>query len=154
MKGVGLTKLTAAWAPGQNVIGHIRSTSGRGSPLHSLGTMITPRNALAGATAAVGLSALVLPAVHIYPTVLSLVVALCAWGVVAFIKSSQFADGHFPVVWTAAVVLHMISFFIPAIAIWLGLRNRRPRLCSALVCVWCLCYLVLLYVLFPAPMGP
>ncbi len=116
--------------------------------------MITPRNALAGATAVVGLSALVSPAAHIYPTVLSLVVALCAWGVVAFIKSSQFADGHFRVVWTVAVVLHMISFFIPGIAIWLSLRNRRPDLYSALVCAWCLCYLVLLYVLFPAPMSP
>jgi hypothetical protein len=115
--------------------------------------MITPRNAMAGATAAVAFSALVLPAVHSYPTVLSLVVALCAWGVVAFIKTSQFANAHFPVVWTAAIVLHMISFFIPAIAIWLGLRNRRPHLCSALVCAWCLSYLALLYILFPAQTG-
>ena len=119
----------------------------------SLGAMITPRRALIGATAAVGLSALVLPAVHSYPTVLSLLIALCAWGVVAFMKSSQFADGHFPVIWTA-VMLHMIVFFIPGIAVWFGLRNRKPGLCSALVCAWCLCYLVLLYVLFPAPMGP
>jgi hypothetical protein len=116
--------------------------------------MVTPRNALIGATAAVGSSALVLPAAHTYPTVLSLVVALCAWGVVAFIKSSQFADGHFPAIWTAAVLLHMISFLIPGIAIWLGLRNRKPRLCSAFVGIWCLCYLLLLYFLFPAPMGP
>ena len=116
--------------------------------------MITPRRALIGATAAVGLSALVLPAVHSYPTVLSLLVALCAWGLVAFIKSSQFADAHFQVIWTAAVVLHMIGFFIPGAAIRFGLRNRKPGLSSALVCTWCLCYLVLLYVLFPAPMGP
>src|SRR5580658_644373 len=107
--------------------------------------MITPRRALIGATAAVGFSALVLPAVHSYPTMLSLLIALCAWGVVAFMKSSQFADGHFPVIWTAAVMLHMIVFFIPGIAVWFGLRNRKPGLCSALVCAWCLCYLVLLY---------
>lgn len=115
--------------------------------------MISPRNALTVATATVGVSALVLPAVHSYPTVLSLVVAFCAWGVVAFIKSSQFADQHFRVVWTAAVMLHLIGFFIPGIAIWLGLRNRKPVLCSVLVCIWCLCYLVLLYIVFPAPMG-
>jgi hypothetical protein len=116
--------------------------------------MITPRSTLIGATAAVGFSALVNPAAHIYPTALSLVVALCAWGVVAFLKSSQFADAHFPAVWTAAVVLHMICFSIPGIAIWLGLRNRQPRLCSALVGIWCLCYLLSLYFLFPAPVGP
>jgi ABC-type uncharacterized transport system permease subunit len=116
--------------------------------------MIGPRNALTVATAAVGVSALVLPAVHSYPTVLSLVVALCAWGVVAFMTSSQFASEHFRLVWTTAVVLHLISFFIPGIAIWLGLRNRKPVLCSALVCIWCLCYLVLLYIFFLTPMGP
>ena len=115
--------------------------------------MVSPRNTLTVATATVGVSALILPAIHSYPTVLSLVVALCAWGVVAFIKSSQFADEHFRVVWTAAVMLHLISFFIPAIAIWLGFRNRKPVLCSILVCIWCLCYLVLLYIVFPAPMG-
>ena len=115
--------------------------------------MITPRSTLIGATAAVGFSALVLPAAHIYPTALSLVGALCAWGVVAFIRSPQFADGHFSAVWAAAVVLHMISFLIPGIAIWLGLRNRKPLLCSALVGIWCLCYLLLLYFLFAAPMG-
>jgi hypothetical protein len=115
--------------------------------------MISPRNALAATTAAVGVGALVLPAVHSYPTVLSLVVALCAWGVLAFMASSQFANEHFRVVWTIAVMLHLLSFFIPGITIWLGFRNRKPILCSALVYVWGLCYLVLLYIVFPAPMG-
>jgi hypothetical protein len=102
----------------------------------------------------VGFSALVMPAVHSDPTVLSMLIALCAWGVVAFIKSSRFADGHFPVIWMTAVVLHMIGFFTPGVAIWFGLWNRKPDLCSALVCTWCLCYLMLLYILFPASMGP
>jgi ABC-type uncharacterized transport system permease subunit len=116
--------------------------------------MSFPGRALIGATAAVGFSALVLPSVHSYPTVLSLLIALCAWGVVASIKSTQFADGHFRVIWTVAIMLHMIVFLIPGLAAWFGLRNRKPGLCSALVCAWCLGYLVLLYVLFPAPMGP
>jgi hypothetical protein len=124
------------------------------SPISWSNVMISPRNALTAATTAVGVSALVLPAVHSYPTVLSLLVALCAWSVVAFLKSSQFANEHFRVVWTAAVMLHLIGFFIPGIAMWLGFRNRKPVLCSALVCIWCLCYLVLLYICFPAPMGP
>jgi hypothetical protein len=111
---------------------------------------LTPRRVLAGGAAIVGLGALVLPALHTYPTVLSLVIALCAWGVVASLKSGPFADGHFSLVWTAAVLLHMISFSIPAVAIWLGLRNRKPDLCSLLVGTWCGGYLILLFVLFPA----
>src|SRR5271154_6420965 len=99
---------------------------------------ISPRNALMGAAATIGFSAAVLPMTHIYPTVLSLVVGLCAWGVVAFVRSSQFADGHLPVVWTSSVLLHIVSFSIPAMLIWLGFRNRKPRLCSVLVGTWCL----------------
>jgi hypothetical protein len=116
--------------------------------------VINSRSALAGAAAAVGISAALLPAIHSYPTVLSLAIALCAWAIIAFAKSSQFADGHFAWVWATAVLLHIISFSIPATAIWLGLRNRRPRTCSLMVGVWCLCYLAFLFVLFPASAGP
>jgi hypothetical protein len=116
--------------------------------------VINSRSALAGTAAAVGISAALLPAIHVYPTVLSLVIGLCAWGVIAFVKSSQFADGHFAWVWATAVLLHIISFSIPAAAIWLGLRNRRPRTCSVMVGAWCLCYLAFLFVLFPALAGP
>jgi hypothetical protein len=119
-----------------------------------IAVVITQRTALSGAAAAVGLSAAVLPAIHSHPTVLSLFIALCGWGVIAFIKSGQFADGHFALVWAAAVVLHTISFSIAAVAIWAGLRNRRPRACSLWVGVWCLCYLGFLFVLFPASAGP
>ena len=115
---------------------------------------ITPRIAFAGAATAIGLSAGAFPFVHIHPTVLALFVALCGWGVVAFLKSSQFADAHFSIVWTVAVVLHVIAFSIPAAAIWLGLRNRNSRWCSALIGIWCLCYVVLLLVLFPAGISP
>ena len=116
--------------------------------------MVNSRSTLAGAAAAVGISAAVLPAIHSYPTVLTLVVGLCAWAVIAFIKSGQFADAHFALVWAAAVGLHVLSFSIPATAIWLGLRSRRPRLCYMLVGIWCLCYLGFLFVLFPTSAGP
>jgi hypothetical protein len=116
--------------------------------------LITSRSALAGSAAAVGISAALLPAIHSYPTVLSLVIGLCAWAVIAFVKSGQFADGHFAWVWVAAVLLHIISFSIPATLIWLGLRNRAPRRCSLLVGVWCLCYLGFLFIFFPASAGP
>jgi hypothetical protein len=92
--------------------------------------------------------------IHSYPTVLSLVIGLCAWAVIAFTKSGQFADGHFALVWIAAVLLHLISFSIPATMIWLGLRNRAPRTCSVLVGVWCLCYLGFLFIFLPASAGP
>jgi hypothetical protein len=115
---------------------------------------ITPRIAFAGTATAVALSAASLPFAHIHPTVLDLIVALCGWGVVAFLKSPQFADAHFSVVWAVAVVLHIIGFSIPAAAVWLGLRNRNARLCSALIGLWCLCYLVAVLVLLPAGMSP
>jgi hypothetical protein len=116
--------------------------------------LITSRSALAGSAAAVGISAALLPVIHSYPTLLSLVIGLCAWAVIAFIKSGQFADGHFALVWVAAVLLHLISFSIPATMIWLGLRNRAPRTCSVLVGVWCLCYLGFLFIVLPASAGP
>src|ERR1700728_1382060 len=97
--------------------------------------LITSRSALAGSATAVGIS-------------------LCAWGVIALMKSGQFADGHFALVWVAAVLLHIISFSIPATLIWLGLRNRAPRTCSVLVGVWCLCYLAFLFIFLPASAGP
>jgi hypothetical protein len=116
--------------------------------------VISSRSALVGGAAAVGISAALLPAIHSYPTVLSLLIGLCAWGVIAFMKSGQFADGHFALVWVAAVLLHIISFSIPAIVIWLGLRNLAPRTCSVLVGVWCLCYLGFLFIFCPALAGP
>jgi len=124
-------------------------------PTPSLAAMrITPRIALSGTAAAVGLSAAILPAIHTEPTVLSVVIGLLGWGVIAFIKSGPFADGHFALDWAVAVVLHALSFSIPAVAIWAGLRNRRPRTCSLLVASWCLCYLGFLFVFFPASAGP
>jgi hypothetical protein len=116
--------------------------------------VISSRVTLSSGAAAVGLGAALLPVIHVYPTVLSLVIALGGWGTIAFIKSAQFADHHFALVWAAAVALHIISFSIPAVAIWAGLRNRRPRACSVLIGIWCLCYLGFLFVLFPASAAP
>ena len=115
---------------------------------------ITPRDALAGTAVAVGVTAAFVPVVHSYPTVLTLVIGLCAWAIVAYLKSGPFADGHFALVWTAAVALHVVSFSVPAVAIWAGLRNRKPRQCSVLLGTWCLCYLFFLFILFPARGGP
>jgi hypothetical protein len=75
------------------------------------------RRLLAGTAAVVGVSAAVPPAIHSHPTALSLVVGLCGWAAIALMKSGQFADGHFALVWTAAVGLHVVSFSIPAVAI-------------------------------------
>jgi hypothetical protein len=124
------------------------------SPVKTIAAVVNSRNAFATSLVAVGLSAALLPAIHRYPTVLSLVIGLCGWAVIAFVKSNQFADGHFAWVWTAAVLLHIITFGIPAIAIWLGLRSRMPRTCSVMVGIWCLCYLGFLFVFFPAMAGP
>ena len=103
---------------------------------------------------AVGISAAIIPVIHSYPTVLYLVIGLCAWWIVAYIKTGPFADGHITLVLTAAVLLHIICFSIPAVAIWRGFRHRRPRQGSVIVGVWCVCYLLFLFILFPAPAGP
>jgi hypothetical protein len=115
---------------------------------------VSPRSVLLGIAVVVAVGAAVLPASHIYPTVLSLTVGLCAWAVVAFIKSAHFADTHFIAVWSVAVLLHVLMSLIPTFAIWLGLRLRKPGLCIVLMIGWCLCYLSLLLVLFRAPEGP
>jgi hypothetical protein len=109
---------------------------------------------LFGATAAVGVAALALPWVHLHPTDLALLVALLAWGAVAFVKSGHYADSHISVVWIVAVLLHLACFLIPALTIFLGLRNRNRRLCLALLGGWWIAYLAFLYVLFPASAGP
>ena len=101
-----------------------------------------------------GISAAIIPVIHSFPTVLYLAIGLCAWGIVAYIKTGHFADGHIVLVLTAAVLLHMICFSIPAVAIWGGLRHRRPNQGSVLVGVWCACYLLFLFILFPASAGP
>src|ERR1700689_550801 len=81
----------------------------------SLGAMNIPTGgALAGAAAAVGISAALIPVIHSYPTTLYLVVGLCAWGILAYIKTGPFADGHIGLVLTAAVLLHIFCFSIPA----------------------------------------
>jgi hypothetical protein len=115
---------------------------------------ITPRGALAGAAATAGFSAAIIPVIHSYPTVLYLVIGLCAWAIVAYIRSGPFADGHIALVLTAAVLLHIICFSIPAVTIWAGLRHRRPSRGSVLVGVWYVCYLLFLFILFPTPAGP
>jgi hypothetical protein len=115
---------------------------------------ITPRGALAGTAVAVGVSAAIIPVIHSEPTMLCLVIGLCAWSLVAYLRSGPFADGHISLVLTAAVALHMVCFSLPAAAIWASLRDRRPRRCSVLVGLWCLCYLLFLFELFPAAAGP
>jgi hypothetical protein len=123
--------------------------------ISSLGAMNIPTGgALAGAAAAVGISAALIPVIHSYPTTLYLVVGLCAWGILAYIKTGPFADGHIGLVLTAAVLLHIFCFSIPAVAIWGGFRRSRPSRGSALVGIWCVCYLLFLFLFFPASAGP
>lgn len=112
-----------------------------------------PRKVLTGSVAVVGLSAALLPTLPIYPTIFEYTVALFAWGIISYAKSPHFADFHFPLVWSVTVLLHVIAFSIPALAVWFGFRNRRPRLCSGLLAAWCLIYLMLVLFLFPASGG-
>jgi hypothetical protein len=102
----------------------------------------------------VGPSAAIIPVIHSYPTVLYSVIGLCARGIVAYVKTGPFADGHLALVLTAAVLLHITCFSIPAVAICGSLRRRGPGRGSVLAGVWCVCYLLFLFILFPAPAGP
>jgi hypothetical protein len=49
---------------------------------------------------------------------------------------------------TIAGLLNSILFFIPAGAIWLAARKRRPTLCSVLIIAWCASYFGFRWLLF------
>jgi hypothetical protein len=113
-----------------------------------------PTKILIAAACMVGASTAALLNVAGYGTVLSQIVVLGAWFVVAAITSGAYADTHHSVLWPVALSLNLILFLIPASGIWLATSKPRPSWCSVAILGWLAFYLASLFWLFPATDGP
>jgi hypothetical protein len=109
---------------------------------------------LLGSLVCVGLSTAALAEVTGYGTVLSQIVVLGAWSLVAAVTSGTFADMHQPILWIVTFVLNVALFGVPAGTVFWLLRRRAPFLCVSLLVGWLLFYMASLFVLFPATDGP
>lgn len=114
----------------------------------------TPKNTLVMTTGAVAASTALLTQVSGYGTVLSQAVVLVGWQVVASFASSQVADQNHVAVWVVAVLINALLYFVPASVVSVLTGEKRARLGVGLLLLWCLFYLALLFVLFPASDGP
>jgi hypothetical protein len=115
---------------------------------------LKPRGALVLCLAAVGLSTIGLPWIRGYGMVLSQLVVLGAWGLVAAASSGRYADLHHGPVWLAALFLNLVLFLIPAGIFFLTTRRRWPLVSAAGIAIFCAFYLSCLFFLFPATDGP
>lgn len=106
------------------------------------------------AAAIVGASTFLLPQVEGYGTVWQQAVLLGAYSIVSALTSSSFAESHRSVVLIMAFVLNVIAFLLPGALLWVVLAKRSPRLAQTACAVWCVTYLCLLFILFPAHDGP
>jgi hypothetical protein len=103
---------------------------------------------------AVGLSTIGLPWIRGYGMVLSQMVVLAAWGIVAAASSGRYADLHHGPVWLTALFLNLVLFLIPAGIYFLITRHRWPRVSTVGIAILCVFYLSCLFFLFPATDGP
>ena len=116
--------------------------------------MVMPTKVLLATAGFVGASTAALPSVTGYGTILSQLVALGAWGLVAAVTSGMDADTHHPIVWSVAFLLNVLLFAAPAALIWLTCRRRWPVSSSIAILAWSAFYLASLFWLFPATDGP
>lgn len=116
--------------------------------------MKTADKVLIGSEVVVALSTAALPFVTGYGTVLSQLIVLTAWGIVARLTSGRFADLHHGPVWIVALVLNLVAFSVLAAPIWAISRARASKLSSIAIAIWCAVYVGLLFILVPATDGP
>ena len=115
---------------------------------------LSPNIVLFSSTGAVGASTVILPTITGYGTILDQTVVLGAWGIVAALTTSTYADQHHMPVWVVAFILNILFFLVPAFVVWIVARKRWPQICSVFLITWCLFYLASLFLLFPATDGP
>lgn len=120
----------------------------------ALNHAIEPRVPLLTGTIIAAAATLLLPAITGYGTILFQWVVLGAWGLVAKVTSSAFADHHSAATWTVAFCLNVGAFFLPASILRLSLARLWPRLYAVTMIGWILLYLASLLFLFPATDGP
>jgi len=110
--------------------------------------------ATTGASVMVAVSTCGLPFVPGYGTILSQLVVLGAWAVVAAATSGVFADHYHEVVWPVALLLNLTAFGTPLLLLRYGLSRVSAGARIAAVLIWTSFYLASLFVLFPATDGP
>jgi hypothetical protein len=106
------------------------------------------------ATGVVALSTGALPFVTGYGTVLSQLVVLGAWSLVASATSGSFANHHHEVVWPVALLLNLLGYAAPMVLVRFCLKWTSPAVRVGWIIVWTVLYLASLFVLFPATDGP
>src|SRR5437879_3108029 len=99
--------------------------------------VLSPTKVLMATTGVVGASTALIPGVTGYGTILYQIVGLGAWSIVAALTSDAYADNHDLPKLSVALVLNLALFLIPAAAIWLACRKRRPATCSGIIVAWC-----------------
>jgi hypothetical protein len=105
-------------------------------------------------TIVVAASTIVLPTVGGYGTVIFQIVVLGAWGILAAVRSGQYADFHHGQLLSSALALNVLIFLIPAAILWLITRRKWPAPGAVVITVWCALYLSFLFFLVPATDGP
>ncbi len=114
----------------------------------------TSRHVLVGSASLVALSTAVLPSVTGYGTTLFQIVVLGAWSIVAHLSSGAFADQHQGPVWFVTLILNVVLFLVPALAVYVPGRKRLPMLTVVVLLSWLSFYLASLFFLSPATDGP
>ena len=109
---------------------------------------------LLATTCVVAASTAALPTITGYGTDLFQIVVLGAFAFTGAITSFDYADKHHAPVYAVALVLNLMLFLMPAIAICLVGRERWPNWCSVAIVAWCGFYMASLFWLFPATDGP
>jgi hypothetical protein len=115
---------------------------------------LTPSTVLLACACAVALATPVLFHVHGYGTILLQLVVLGAWGLLAAVSSGAYADHHYWLVMALAVVVNVVLFSVPAVAIVAATARRSPAIAKWAIAAFFAFYLLSLFILFPATDGP
>jgi hypothetical protein len=97
---------------------------------------LSPDRTLLIATGAVGASTAILPTIGGYGTILFQAVVLGAWAIVASLTSGEYADLNHGAVWLVALLLNVLLFLVPALALWLITRKRWPEASTISLIAW------------------
>jgi hypothetical protein len=120
----------------------------RSAPMTSDAKAATAGIALAAA------STCAFPFVTGYGTILSQIVVLGAWSLVASATSGTFADHHHGPVWAVALALNLIAYGVPLAALRFCTNRARTEVRLGTTLAWTAFYIAALFVLFPATDGP
>lgn len=116
--------------------------------------MTSETKTVVAGTSVVALSTSALPFVTGYGTILSQVLVLGAWSLVASVTSGAFANQHHEAVWPAALLLNLLAYGAPMLPLRFSLKWASPAVRVGGIIVWTAFYLAALFVLFPATDGP